>query len=89
MSVFKWVGKKIEGYRTMISATALGIAGVSLALWDQLQALGVDVKALLGDFIPTQYVGLVFAGLALWFGYLRIKSTVPWGKKEPPLSEDK
>jgi hypothetical protein len=74
---------KIRGYRTMISAVGLGVGGVLLTLWDQIQAAGIDVKALLGDWIPVQYVGLAFVVISVAFGYLRIISTNPWGKSEP------
>lgn len=72
----------------MISAVTLGLSGVLLTLWDQLQAAGIDVKALLSDWIPVQYVGLCFVLISVGFGYLRIISTHPWGKPEPQETKE-
>ena len=72
---------RLKGFRTLLSSALFTVAGGLLMFYDQLQAAGVDIKALISDHVPTKYVGLVVVGISVAFAWLRIITTTPVGTK--------
>jgi hypothetical protein len=63
--------ERFRGMRTFFHCTWITIAGLVLAFKDQLDVFGVDVKSLVGEYVPTPYVGLTMVGLAALFAIMR------------------
>lgn len=74
--------ERIRGWRTLGSSAMCAVAGISLLLQDQLSALGLDLRSLIGEVVPTKYVGGVLFAIACWFAYCRFITATGWGRKE-------
>lgn len=81
--MFENIRKKLKGYKTVAVSTFLVVASVLVTLYDQLAAVGVDIKAFLPADIPTKWVGIITACISMIFFYLRMVTTSGIGKGHP------
>lgn len=72
----------MKGFRTFFHVSWISIAGVVLTAKDELAAAGVDLKAVLPDFLPAKFVGLGMIAIAFLFAYCRLITTTPPFKGE-------
>lgn len=71
--------QRLKGWRTVASSAFLGTASAVLACYDYLPTVGIDLKEVIGEHIPTQYVGTAGLVIALTFAGLRFATTTKVG----------
>lgn len=66
-----------KGFKTFAHCAWISTVGVVLMCKDQLDAFGINISQVVGQYVPTQYVGAVLLGIAVLFAYMRYISTTP------------
>lgn len=74
---------RIRGLKTITASGAVAIAGAVLSMKDEISAAGLDLKSVVGDWIPAKDVGVVMVGIACMFALLRVVTTTPVFKDKP------
>lgn len=85
--MFENIRKKLKGYKTIIVSTLFVVSSVLVTLYDQLIAVGLNVKTFLPAELPTKYVGVITAVISVIFFYLRMVTTSAIGQGHPTEGE--
>ena len=72
----------IKGWRTVIYSGLLGTASTVLACYDQLPAMGVDIRQVIAENVPTTKVGTIGCVISVGVLWLRLVTTTAVGNKD-------